>query len=100
MARETSMGDDTWHVYLLECADGTFYCGIAKDLERRLAEHNGALPSGARYTRWRRPVRLLASKCCIGRGAALKLERAVKSLPRQEKLLFMQNNGISLCSDC
>jgi putative endonuclease len=82
---------DTWHVYLVECADCSLYCGIAKNLERRLSAHNGALPGGAIYTRWRRPVRLLASQACIGKGAALKLERAIKSRPRQEKLSFMQS---------
>ena len=79
-----------WHVYLVECADGTFYCGIAKDPARRLAEHNGVLPGGARYTRGRRPVVLLASKACAGKGEALKLERAIKSRPLEEKLFFMQ----------
>ena len=81
---------NAWHVYLVECADGTFYCGIAKDPEKRLAEHNGDLPGGARYTRGRRPVFLLASKLCAGKGEALTLERAIKSRPRKEKLSFMQ----------
>ena len=82
-----------WHVYLVECADGTLYCGIAKDPVRRLAEHNGALPGGARYTRGRRPVVLLASKTCGSKAEALKLERTIKSRPRKEKLSFMQNDG-------
>ena len=83
--------DPVWHVYLLECADGTFYCGIAKDLQKRLAEHNGHLPGGARYTSGRRPVRLLGSRLCIGKNEALKLELAVKARPRNEKLLVIQN---------
>jgi len=82
-----------WHVYFVECADGTFYCGIAKDLLRRLAEHNGALPGGAKYTRGRRPVVLLASRMCASKGEALKLERAIKSRPRGEKLLLLRNEG-------
>ncbi|MBF0515457.1 MAG: GIY-YIG nuclease family protein, partial [Desulfovibrionaceae bacterium] len=40
-----------WQVYLLECADGTLYCGVTTDLVRRLAEHNGEAAGGARYTR-------------------------------------------------
>ena len=80
------MNEDTWHVYLLECADGTFYCGVAKDMGKRLAQHNGALPGGARYTRGRRPVRLLGSRACETQGEALKLERIVKRRPRNEKL--------------
>lgn len=74
-----------WHVYLLECRDGTLYCGITRDLERRVAQHNGLLPGGARYTRGRRPVRLAASLPCPDKGTALRLECAVKACPRAEK---------------
>lgn len=78
-----------WHVYLLECRDGTLYCGITCDLERRVAQHNGLLAGGARYTRGRRPVRLAASRPCADKGAALRLERAVKARPRAQKRLFL-----------
>lgn len=78
-----------WHVYLLECVDGTLYCGITRDLARRVAQHNGLLPGGARYTRGRRPVRLAASLPCADKGAALRLERAVKARPRAQKRLFL-----------
>lgn len=81
--------DPVWHVYLLECGDGTFYCGITRDLARRVAQHNGLLPGGARYTRGRRPVRLTASLPCPDRAAALRLERAVKARPRAQKLLML-----------
>lgn len=74
-----------WYVYLLECRDGTLYCGITRDLERRLAQHNGVLPGGARYTRGRRPVRLTASLPCPDKGTALRLEHAIKARPRAEK---------------
>ena len=75
-----------WSVYLLLCADGTLYCGVTTDVERRLAMHNGLLPGGARYTRGRRPVRLLQSVGGMDRGSALRLERAVKKFPRSKKL--------------
>jgi putative endonuclease len=75
-----------WHVYLLECADGTLYCGITRDMGRRLAQHNGELPGGARYTAGRRPARLLASRECPHKGVALRLEMAIKSCPRSKKL--------------
>ena len=81
-------GAAVWHVYLVECGDGTFYCGITRDLARRVAQHNGILPGGARYTRGRRPVRLTASLSCPDKGAALRLERAIKARPRAQKLLF------------
>ena len=79
-----------WYVYLLECRDGTLYCGITCDLERRVAQHNGLVPGGARYTRGRRPVRLTASLACPDKPTALRLERAVKARPRAEKRLFFR----------
>ncbi|MGE9985648.1 GIY-YIG nuclease family protein [Desulfovibrio sp. SGI.169] len=93
----TGKNPDVWHVYLLECADGTLYCGITTDLARRLAQHNGLAPGGARYTKGRRPVRLLASRACPRKGAALRLECAVKARPRAEKALFLQQGGIAPC---
>ena len=48
-----------WYVYLLRCADATLYCGVTTDMERRLREHNAG-SRGAKYTRARRPVDLLA----------------------------------------
>lgn len=83
-----------WHVYLLRCADGTLYCGITTDLARRLAQHNGQKPGGARYTRGRRPVRLLASRACTEKGRALRLEAAVKARPRREKHAFLLCGGL------
>lgn len=77
---------DSWKVYLLECADATFYCGVAKHLDRRLAEHNGLQPGGAKYTRGRRPVKLLACRICPDKGSAYSLEYAVKAAPRGKKL--------------
>ena len=89
----TQMNESTWHVYLLECADGTIYCGVAKDPVKRLAQHNGALPGGARYTCGRRPVRLLGSRQCENKSEALKLELKIKSLPRCRKLLMVMGNA-------
>ncbi|HET6404259.1 MAG TPA: GIY-YIG nuclease family protein [Candidatus Thermoplasmatota archaeon] len=74
----------SWHVYLLECADGTLYCGVTNDLARRVAMHNAGRAS--RYTRARLPVRLVWSEPCADRGAALRRELAVKALPRRAKL--------------
>ena len=80
-----------WHVYLARCADGTLYCGITTDLERRMAQHNGELPGGARYTRSRGPVVLVASAPCTGRSAAAKAEWLVKQLARERKVPFIQS---------
>lgn len=77
------MSEGTWLVYLLECADGTLYCGVTTDLERRLAAHNAG--TGAKYTRARRPVRAVAACPCADKSAALRLELAIKKLPRNRK---------------
>jgi len=78
----------TWLVYLLECADGTYYAGITNRLEHRLEAHNSG--QGARYTRSRRPVALLATQEHPDRSAASKAELCLKRLPRSEKLAFFE----------
>ena len=85
-----------WYVYLLRCADGTLYCGITKDVERRMAMHNGKEPGGARYTRGRRPVILLASTGPMEHGEALRLEHGIKRLRRDAKLSALSRG---LCLD-
>ncbi len=78
--------DDNWRVYVLECADGTLYTGVARDLERRLLQHNGERSGGPKYTRGRRPVRLLWSDVAADRGEAQQREAAIKKLSRPDKL--------------
>ena len=77
----------SWVCYLLECADGTLYCGISNDLERRVAQHNAG--EGAKYTRGRTPVRLAYVEECADKPAALRRERAIKAMPRAAKLGLM-----------
>ncbi len=80
------MTGTNWQVYILECADGSLYTGIATDLPRRLLQHNGELFGGPKYTRGRRPVTLRWSDTAADRSAALQREAAIKKLSRQEKL--------------
>ena len=75
-----------WYVYLLRCADDTLYAGVARDLPRRLRQHNGELGGGARYTRSRRPVTLAWSESCASRSVALQREMQIKRLTRPQKL--------------
>lgn len=74
----------SWVCYLLECADGTLYCGITNDVEKRLAAHNAG--EGAKYTRGRTPVKLAYCEPCDSKSAALSREVEIKKLPRAEKL--------------
>jgi putative endonuclease len=78
----------SWFVYLLECSDETYYAGITNRLEHRLEAHNLGL--GARYTRSRRPVILLASQPHPDRSSASKAEIALKRLPRSKKIAFFK----------
>jgi putative endonuclease len=76
----------SWWVYLLRCGDDTLYTGITTDVERRLAEHNGAGAAGARYTRSRRPVQLVYVEPASGRAEAARREAAIRQLDRAAKL--------------
>jgi putative endonuclease len=77
---------DAWHVYILSCADGTLYTGVARDLQKRLSQHNGEQAGGPKYTRGRRPVTLAWSDSAENRSAAQTREAAIKKLRRSEKL--------------
>ena len=78
-----------WCVYLLECADGSLYTGVASDVQRRLRQHNGELVGGPRYTRGRRPVKLLWTEPAGDRASAQVREAAIKRLPRAAKLALL-----------
>lgn len=73
----------SWFVYLLECADGSIYTGIARDVQARFAAH--VQGKGARYTRSHPPVRVLASESWPDRSAALRAEWQIKKLTPQAK---------------
>jgi len=74
-----------YSLYIVMCADGTLYTGIAVHVARRIAQHNGEIPGGARYTSGRRPVRLIYKARFASRSEALKEEARIKKLPRQQK---------------
>ena len=82
---------DTWHVYILQCADKTLYTGIARDLQKRLRQHNGEIVGGPRYTRGRRPVCIVWSDVVPDRSAALQREAAIKKLDRNDKLRLIDS---------
>ncbi len=71
-------------MYVLRCGDGSLYTGITNHLARRLAAHRAGTAS--RYTRSRRPVRLVYQERRRTRSAALRREAAIKRLPRAAKL--------------
>ena len=74
-----------YYVYILECSDGTLYTGIATDVERRLDEHNNS-DKGAKYTKVRRPLKLVYTEESQDRSSASKREYEIKKLSREKKL--------------
>lgn len=73
----------TWHVYILQCADGTLYTGVATDVAARVETHNAG--KGAKYTRGRLPVMLVYQESAGERGDALRRELAIKRLRPADK---------------
>lgn len=81
-----------YYVYILECSDNTLYTGITTDLQRRVDEHNTS-EKGAKYTRLRRPVRLVYSEEQTDRSSASKREYALKKLSRMQKLALVSEGA-------
>ena len=82
---------ELWVVYLVRCRDGSLYCGVAVDVEERIARHNSG--RGARYTRGRGPVELAGLSRAMSRGDALRLEQRIKRSPRSRKLALLLAEG-------
>lgn len=72
-----------WTVYLLRCSDESLYCGITKDLDRRVQEHRDGI--GCRYTRSRQPVRIVWSSAPLTKSAAYKEEYRIKRMSKAAK---------------
>jgi putative endonuclease len=78
-------------VYIVLCADGTFYTGYARDPHAREQVHN--LGRGARYTAGRRPVRLVHVEACASQSEAQRREHQVKRLTRAGKQALIASGG-------
>ena len=78
----TNSGD--WIVYIVQCNDDTLYTGICRDVQRRIHEHNN-LKRAARYTRVRRPVKLVYQERAACRSSAAQREYRIKQMKTEEK---------------
>lgn len=85
----------SYYVYIVECSDETFYTGIARDVKRRVEEHNSSDVLGAKYTRNRRPVKLKYKKEYPSRSLACKEESRIKRMQRNQKINLIQKNSSS-----
>ncbi len=81
-----------WYVYIVECADGTYYTGITTDVDRRVLEHNFSFKS-AKYTRSRRPVKLVYTEKSENRSEASKREYRIKKLNRNKKINLIKEGS-------
>ncbi|MBU2609666.1 MAG: GIY-YIG nuclease family protein [Chloroflexi bacterium] len=82
--------------YLLECADGTYYAGWSTDPVRREQQHNAGF--GARYTRTRRPVKLVYIEEQPDRVGAMRRERQIKGMTRAKKETLISNTMVAKCA--
>jgi putative endonuclease len=80
-----------YFVYILECADKTLYIGYTNDLEKRIKAHN-ELKSGAKYTKGRKPVKLVYSEKYKTLSEALKREAKLKNFTKKQKLELIKKN--------
>ena len=71
------------YVYIVQCADATYYTGWTNDLKKRIEAHNAG--KGAKYTKSRRPVQLVYYETYATKSKAMAREYAIKQLSRQEK---------------
>lgn len=89
-----------WHVYILQCSDSSYYVGMTEDLKTRVCDHNKG--RGARYTKLKRPVKLVYSEEAQGKRAAEAREQELKklSLKNKEKLIkFGRGQRVSLVAE-
>ncbi|HEX4339156.1 MAG TPA: GIY-YIG nuclease family protein [Polyangiaceae bacterium] len=89
---------ERWFVYMARCADGTLYTGIARDVAARIAAHDSG--RGARYTRGRGPLTVCATRRCNSKATALRLEAAIKRLPRDHKTRLTEHALKTLARQC
>lgn len=82
------MNSASHYVYIVRCVDDTLYTGYTTDVVRRIATHNAG--KGARYTRARLPVELLATWEFASKNEALRIEYALKRWSRRQKLLLIE----------
>ena len=76
--------DESWFLYIAECKNKTLYVGIAKNVDKRIKDHNTT--NKCRYTRFRKPLILRYKELCFNYNTARKRELEVKKFSRKKKL--------------
>ena len=76
---------NNWLIYILECRDGSLYCGTTNNLEKRLKQHKGEIKGGAKYTHSHWPCKLVYEEKSASRSKALQREVIIKNMSKVEK---------------
>ena len=86
-----------WLIYILECRDGSLYCGITNNIEKRLKQHKGEIKGGAKYTRSHWPCQLVYKEKSASRSQASQRETIIKKMSKDEKqaLINLVSENIS-----
>ena len=79
------MPQKNWLIYILECRDGSLYCGITNNIDKRLKQHKGEIKGGAKYTRSHWPCKLVYKEKSTSRSEALQREVIIKKMSKVEK---------------
>ena len=87
------MAKTVYSVYILRCADDTYYTGISADVARRIEEHETS-PRGAKYLKGRGPLSLVFSAVVGDRSAASRVEYRIKKLHRSEKEALINGSSV------
>lgn len=83
-----------WHIYILQCSDGSYYVGSTTDLDDRVRAHN--LGRGAKFTYLRRPVHLIYSEPCENEESSVQRERQIKKWSRAKKEALVAGDEVCL----
>ena len=78
------------YVYILECADGSFYVGVTNNVGRRFIEHVSGIHEDS-YTYSRRPLKLVYCKQFSSPVRAIKYEKQLKGWTRTKKIALINN---------
>ncbi len=87
-------GERMNYTYIVECRDKSLYTGWTTDIEKRIAAHNEG--KGAKYTKSRRPVKLVYTEEHETKNDAMKREYAIKRMTRQEKLAMIEKAKVQI----
>ncbi len=82
------MTEVLWYLYIIECRTKDLYVGICKDVDERVKLHNAG--RAARYTKFRRPVKLVYQEPCGSYSDARMREKQVKKFSRLKKLALVK----------